>query len=187
MFGILTWVIIWLHIPSYDPVISCDINICQVYDPTEDIISVIQSHGKVKYRLWCNGLGICIKNGFDCSGLIDNARRQVGYRDGRKLNSARMIEAGDKIHYTDTQRWDYIRMDRIDWSEWLDHIAIVSRWWDGSTIEILDMITRYDEVLPRTIKIINWYYAGKFRIDAMRMDYSRRIEISRKTWMLVRF
>lgn len=170
---------------------SCMIQSCQapILSPhqvmTERIIDNVLSHGRVLYRLWCNGLGICRKNWFDCSGLIDRAWRDVWYWTGRKLNSARMIHAWDTISYRDLERGDYVRFERKE--EWPDHIAIVSRWRDGQTIEIIDMFDKPGYVSPREIKIYGaWWYAGKFRIHAMRMDYTRKIAISKKTGLLVR-
>ena len=181
----LTWIIIWIQIPS--EIMQCNVLECTHYERnyTEEIIDNITSRWKLVYRLWCNWLWVCKSNGFDCSGLIDRAWRDVGYYDWRKLSSHAMIDAGERIHYTDIQRWDYIRLKRIV-GEGPDHIAIVSRWYSGHTIEILDMMPWSQYVLPREIKIFNGRYAGKFRVDAMRMDYNVPIVISRKTWKLLR-
>lgn len=154
-------------------------------DVTEAILARITSHGRIRYRLGCDGRPPCAKNGFDCSGLVSDARRHVNYYTGRKLNGESMFVAGFKISYKDAQRGDYILFEPYQEGK-PNHFAIISRGWSGWTLEILDTFTHKNLVTPRVVKIINGTYAGKFKIKTMRLDYDYTVAIN-KLWKPYRY
>lgn len=109
-----------------------------------------------------------------------DARRHVWYYDGRKLNGGAMYHAGEPIPYKETQRGDYIRFDtKAEWTP--DHIAIVTRWRNGETIEIMDNYEKPWYVTTREIKVYGWIYGGKWKVNAMRLDYGYTVAIDRTT------
>lgn len=170
---------------------------CQLPEPTacvsntlsttEQIIARLESHGKLVYRSGCDGRKPCRENGFDCSGLVIDARRHAWYYTGKKLNSWAMYKAGEPIKYTELQRGDYIRFERIG-QEWPDHIAIVTRGRDGETIEIMDMFEKPWYVTKRLIRVFGYgWYTRNLRINAMRLDYNYTVAINRLTGQPYRY
>lgn len=159
-----------------------------IYIPTptqEKIIDRVLSHWRVNYKLWCEGKFPCKKNSFDCSWLIMDAWRHVWYYTGRKLNSTAMYYAWEHVSYRDARRWDYLYFESF--SEEPNHIAIVSRWWDGNSVEILDSKWRPWYITPREIKIRWGIYAAKFKMYTMRLDYNYWVAINRSTGRAYRY
>lgn len=150
---------------------TCQMNMTiQEPEPTtqELVIEHILSTWKIRYALWCNWDYSCKKDQFDCSWLIDNAWRDLGIYSWRKLNSSSIFEMWKKISYKKLEKWDYLYFKRINWT-WLNHIAIVNKWWNGRSVEILDLFESRRYVTPRDIKIVNGRYAWLFRVYGVRI------------------
>ena len=164
--------------PCLSPVAACVRN----YQPdtTEQILTRITSHGPVMYGRGCDGTPPCKKNRFDCSGIIHDARRYVGYYTGRKLNGFSMMAAGVKIPYTKAKRGDYVRFEHTVEGD-PDHIAIIASGRNGETIGVLDTFAVPGQVTARPIIINNGWYAGKYKIHTMRLDYGYTVAINRAT------
>ncbi len=163
----------------YPPV--CEINMCVTTSYTEQIISWLNDQKWLVYRPWCNMQKPCRPNAYDCSWLIDAARRHVWFYDGRKLNAWAVFQAGEKIKVSDVQRWDYMFMQNMEW--WPNHLAIVSQPRDGKWVYIIDAVEYDHKVSERFIFVGKsqrlW---SKYKIHFVRIDYDKDVIMDRRTW-----
>jgi hypothetical protein len=156
----------------------CEINMCIEYKTnyTEEIISRLKKQKWLIYKSWCNMQEPCKPNAYDCSWLIDAARRSMWYYNGRKINALAVYQAGKKIKASEVQRWDYMFMQNLE--GWPNHLAIVSQPWNWKWVYVIDTVEYRHKVSERFIFI---WLSQKYKIHFVRIDYEKKMIMNKIT------